>query len=192
MLLKYFLMGPRVLRIAQISGWVTSEVKRRKKGLLTAVASAENQAMSNTEPDNKSAELSESELQTTVQEANIYIQHGKKVLEEGETRKKATAKKKATTHKHDALQLEEGDEDEEEEGEAQEDEPSTNEEDEEEYEVKRIVDKEIRAGSIWYQCWWKNYTKAEATWEPVEALANASNCIGEYEKGKQQRKRKRK
>ena len=78
MLLKYFLMGPRVLRIAQISGRVTSEVKRRKKGLLTAVASAENQAMSNTEPDNKSAELSESELQTTVQEANIYMQHGKK------------------------------------------------------------------------------------------------------------------
>eukprot|EP00656_Telonema_subtile_P021542 TRINITY_DN2257_c0_g3_i2.p1 TRINITY_DN2257_c0_g3~~TRINITY_DN2257_c0_g3_i2.p1 ORF type:complete len:1156 (-),score=187.26 TRINITY_DN2257_c0_g3_i2:70-3537(-) len=41
---KKFQLGTKVLRISQISGWVTSEVNRRKKAALAAVADAANMA----------------------------------------------------------------------------------------------------------------------------------------------------
>jgi hypothetical protein len=54
-----------------------------------------------------------------------------------------------------------------------------------EWEVQDILAERKRSGQKQYLVHWKGYTRHEATWEPMENLANATNILRRYIKGKQ-------
>ena len=68
---KKYKIGPQVLRISQISGWVTSEVQRRKKAALAAAADVANMI--------KEAEIKGAEL-TAEDEAQVATNHTEAAL----------------------------------------------------------------------------------------------------------------
>jgi len=54
---------------------------------------------------------------------------------------------------------------------------------EETYKLKKIIGKKTEKRKIYYLCWWKNYKKAESTWEPKTELIKdgLKDEIDEYE-----------
>ena len=99
-LMHIFTLGPKVLRISQISGWVSSEVKRRKERLMKAAAGL---AVSE-----EAAAMSEAEKQEREQE-EATKQKEKDATKQKEKDDKAAAKQKKKDDKTAAKQKEKDD-----------------------------------------------------------------------------------
>lgn len=57
---------------------------------------------------------------------------------------------------------------------------------EKEYEVDKILDKNIRDGIVVYRIQWKGFPSSEATWEPIDNLQKCKDIVIEFEKSRKE------
>jgi hypothetical protein len=193
-----FQIGPKVLRISQISGWISGEVKRRKKQLVKAVAAAENMAVARSGDaaaaaggDSATGGGSSQPEAGSSQAVAEGVEVGVATLK----RKGKSMVRKRAIHT-DSDEEENSDDEVGEDNESEGEESSDDDDEEAEFDVSAVVGKETRKdGSVWYKCRWLGYGNADATWEPIESLVNLKVLIDQYEQsvsgGNSSKKRKR-
>lgn len=49
-----------------------------------------------------------------------------------------------------------------------------------EYDVKEILDSQVRNNKIEYLVWWDGYDIEDSTWEPLDHLENAEEKINQF------------
>ena len=172
-----------MLRISQISGWISGEVKRRKKQVVKAVAAAENMAVARS-GDASDAAAAGGDSAT----GGGSSQAGSQAVEEGIEVGVATLKRKGKSMVRkraihtDSNEEEDSDDEVGEDNESEGEESSDDDDEEAEFDVSAVVGKETRKDGLgWYKCRWLGYGNADATWEPIESLVNLKVLIDQYE-----------
>ena len=174
-LVKRFSIGPKVLRIAQISGWITSEIGRRKKAALHLVASAENNAILN------NASSSETDIDVAASTAMATARKKDQSLKK--PRKTASAKAKRNDRGDAGGDSENGKDSEQQgegEGEQHSDSEVEDDPDMEELEVAEVVEKRMSHGGLEYLVAWVGYGEDDMTWEPAENLRDAAAAVARF------------